>query len=97
MKRPQTLNYVNGYAVPGDTMQMGTNVRGQPLPTGVPVGTGEILDVGPALETLPAWVAYDRKVLRFGAFFKEAVTEDPVENHRIRKCVSQGLESRLES
>ena len=97
MKRPQTLNYVNGYAVPGDTMQMGTNVRGQPLPTGVPVGTGEILDVGPALETLPAWVAYDRKVLRFGAFFKEAVTEDPAENHRIRKCVSQGLESRLES
>jgi len=43
--------------------------------------------VGPALETLPAWVAYDRKVLRFGAYFKEAVTEDPVENFRIRKCL----------
>jgi hypothetical protein len=87
MKRPQTLNYVNGYAVPGDTMQMGTSVRSQPLPAGQAAKTGEILDVGPALETLPAWVAYDRKVLRFGAYFKEAVTEDPVENFRIRKCV----------
>jgi hypothetical protein len=87
MKRPQTLNYVNGYAVPGDTMQMGTSVRSQPLPTGQAAKTGEILDVGPPLETLPAWVAYDRKVLRFGAYFKEAVTEDPVENFRVRKCV----------
>jgi len=37
--------------------------------------------------SLPAWVAYDRKVLRFYAFFKEAVFSSQVENARLRKCV----------
>jgi hypothetical protein len=35
----------------------------------------------------PAWVALDRKVLRFYAYFKEAVFSSPVENFRVRKCV----------
>lgn len=37
--------------------------------------------------SLPAWVAYDRKVLRFYAYFKEAVFSSPVEPWRFRKCV----------
>lgn len=37
--------------------------------------------------SLPAWVAYDRKVLRFYAYFKEAVFSSPIENFRLRKCV----------
>lgn len=36
---------------------------------------------------LPAWVAYDRKVLRFYAFFKESVASSSLENWRLRKCV----------
>lgn len=37
--------------------------------------------------SLPAWVAYDRKVLRFYCYFKEAVFSSPKENYRLRKCV----------
>lgn len=37
--------------------------------------------------SLPAWVAYDRKVLRFYAYFKEAVFSSPIEHFRVRKCV----------
>lgn len=36
---------------------------------------------------LPAWVAFDRKCLRFFAFFCEAVYSSAVENHRVRKVV----------
>ena len=35
----------------------------------------------------PAWVAFDRKVLRFNCFFKESVNESRLENYRIRNCV----------
>mmetsp|Transcript_14043 Transcript_14043/g.30012 ORF Transcript_14043/g.30012 Transcript_14043/m.30012 type:complete len:586 (-) Transcript_14043:836-2593(-) len=52
-----------------------------------PKGDAPQLATGPALDTLPAWVAYDRKVLRFYAYFKEAVVDSPEENHRIRKCI----------
>jgi hypothetical protein len=38
-------------------------------------------------DTLPAWDALDRHVLRFYGFFKEAVTETNLENYRVRKCV----------
>jgi len=38
-------------------------------------------------DTLPAWDALDRHVLRFKGFFKEAVVETNLENYRIRKCV----------
>ncbi|XP_071799106.1 EF-hand domain-containing family member C2-like [Asterias amurensis] len=34
----------------------------------------------------PAWVAFDRQVLRFDAFFQEAVHEKSEEQYRIRKC-----------
>jgi len=37
-------------------------------------------------DTLPAWDALDRHVLRFYGFFKEAVVETNLENYRIRKC-----------
>lgn len=35
----------------------------------------------------PAWVAFDRQVLRFDAYFQEAVHEKREEQYRIRKCV----------
>ena len=40
-----------------------------------------------ALSSLPAWVAYDRKVLRFYGYFKEAVHSSPIETWRVRRCV----------
>ncbi|KAJ1565316.1 EF-hand domain-containing member C2, partial [Cladochytrium tenue] len=36
-------------------------------------------------ETLPTWVAFDRKVLRFYAYFQEAVHEMRDEQYRVRK------------
>jgi hypothetical protein len=33
---------------------------------------------------VPAWVAFDRKVLRYYPFFKESVNESRIENYRIR-------------
>ncbi|KAI8838822.1 EF-hand domain-containing member C2 [Chytriomyces hyalinus] len=37
-------------------------------------------------EGLPAWVAFDRKVLRFYAYFQEAVHEKREEQYRVRRC-----------
>ena len=50
-------------------------------PTMPPMPTAEITPVQ------PAWVAFDRKVLRFNCYFKEAVNESRLENYRIRNCV----------
>ncbi|KAI9223544.1 hypothetical protein BC828DRAFT_403054 [Blastocladiella britannica] len=36
-------------------------------------------------EAVPAWIAFDRKVLRFYAYFQEAVQERREEQYRIRK------------
>jgi EF-hand domain-containing protein 1 len=38
-----------------------------------------------AYSELPAWDAFDRHVLRFHGYFKEAVVETNLENHRVRK------------
>ena len=34
----------------------------------------------------PGWLRYDKKVLRFYAYFTEAVEHSPVEQSRIRRC-----------
>jgi len=49
----------------------------------------QTMKAGPdnTLRREPAWVAYDRKVLRFFAYFKEAVFSSPAENYRLRNCV----------
>lgn len=39
------------------------------------------------MSALPPWVAYDRKVLRFYAYFKESVHSSAVENFRVRRCI----------
>jgi len=36
---------------------------------------------------LPAWVAYDRKVLRFYCYFKETVDSSALETYRVRSCI----------
>lgn len=35
---------------------------------------------------VPAFVAFDKMVLRFGAYFKESVVESKEENYRVRRC-----------
>merc|ERR1711871_1007675 len=36
--------------------------------------------------SVPLWLKFDKKVLQFGAYFKEAVDESPDESYRVRKC-----------
>jgi len=42
---------------------------------------------GATMSRLPAWVAYDRKVLRFSGYFKESVHASSQENFRVRKVL----------
>lgn len=53
-RRPQSLSYINGYAVPGEKA---TGLR----PT-APAPLSQQVETEVPLSTLPAWVAYDRKV-----------------------------------
>ena len=53
-RKPQTLNYVNGYAVPGE--------KAAGLAPVAPEEPSAILEADAPPESLPAWVAYDRKV-----------------------------------
>ncbi|KAL4220640.1 EF-hand domain-containing member C2 [Mactra antiquata] len=58
----------------------GEPLRGQKLKTrnsNYPRGEGS---------NLPAWVAFDRQVLCFDAYFQEAVYEKREEQYRVRKC-----------
>ena len=60
-------------------------IGGEPLPgqklkpnsSKIPHGTGP---------DLPTWVAFDKQVLCFDAYFQEAVHEKREEQYRIRKC-----------
>jgi hypothetical protein len=38
-------------------------------------------------EVVPAWVAFDRKVLRFYGYFQEGVQERREEKYRIRRYI----------
>lgn len=53
-------------------------------PAGLTTNTWTTADLN--TQRLPAWVAYDRKVLRFSCFFREAVFASAIETSRIRKC-----------
>ena len=58
----------------------GEPLRGQKLRTrnsAYPKGEGS---------NLPAWVAFDRQVLCFDAYFQEAVYEKREEQYRVRNC-----------
>ena len=51
--------------------------KSKPAQSQIPTGKGN---------AAPAWVAFDRQVLRFDAYFQEAVHEKAGEQYRIRKC-----------
>ncbi|KAL0224575.1 hypothetical protein P9112_003965 [Eukaryota sp. TZLM1-RC] len=51
-----------------------------------PMNSRERLVSTPTGETKPAFLHYDRKVLRFHAYFKEPVVETCFEQYRVRRC-----------
>lgn len=84
-KKSQTLKFVNGYAVPIERPK-----ADQSKPVVVPeellaTDANETKSAGETLSVVPAWVAYDGKVLRFYSYYKESVTESREESYRIRK------------
>jgi len=49
----------------------------KPINSRIPRGNGQ---------DLPAWVAFDKQVLSFDAFYAEEVTQRPSEPYRVRRC-----------
>ncbi|ACO64543.1 protofilament ribbon protein of flagellar microtubules [Micromonas commoda] len=80
-RRAQSLAYINGYAVPGERS---TGLK--PEVSAPPPAPEQLKETTLPMSTLPKFVAFDRKVLRWNCYFKESVTESAVENHRVRKC-----------
>jgi len=58
---------------------------GSPAPPVVPPPPQHHQHVAPSAPAIPAYVALDRMVLRFFAYYKEAVHESRMENYRVRK------------
>jgi len=79
--RKQTLHYVNGYALQDNL----SDTSKAPVIPPVPQNEGEA--AASLSSTLPPWVAFDRKVLRFYGYFKEEVQNNEIEDHRIRKIL----------
>jgi len=97
--RPQTWNRVNGTRIeqkeglshdrpklvkvpkPQETWRTGSLPDSQSRANFKNAGTGIEHD------QLPSWDAFDRHVLRFYGYFKEAVVETNLENHRVRNVI----------
>jgi len=62
-----------------------SGIGGELLPGGKPKPKSSTFPKGPGSQA-PAWVAFDRQVLCFDAYFQEAVHEKREERFRIRKC-----------
>ncbi|XP_026197308.1 EF-hand domain-containing protein 1 [Anabas testudineus] len=95
--RPQTLNYMNGYALPrrptvgiGQDPLLSEHLIQQELseldvrPSDLTYGSSE---ESLAQDFIPAHVALDKKVLRFYAYFEEDVLYSPEELYRVRPVV----------
>jgi len=87
--KPHLFDMQNGIPKVNDppgVFAVGSGVA-SPMATAVPAATQTLSATAPVEPAQPAWVAFDRKVLRFNAYFKESVHESRLENYRIRNCV----------
>jgi len=75
--KSNTVPMMVGEAKPG--------IGGETLPGQKPRNQNSVIPRG-AGSDLPAWVAFDRQVLCFDAYFQEAVYEKREEQYRIRNC-----------
>eukprot|EP00163_Fabomonas_tropica_P030617 TRINITY_DN7009_c0_g1_i1.p1 TRINITY_DN7009_c0_g1~~TRINITY_DN7009_c0_g1_i1.p1 ORF type:complete len:712 (-),score=223.43 TRINITY_DN7009_c0_g1_i1:260-2395(-) len=77
--KPKTQCFSKAGGVPGENVkQQNKSVQKRPSKF---TATGK-----PGEEQVPAWLAFAGKVLRFDAYFKEAVTESANEHFRVRRC-----------
>ncbi|XP_055729191.1 EF-hand domain-containing protein 1 isoform X1 [Salvelinus fontinalis] len=95
--RPQTLSYKNGYALPhrpkvgiGQAPLLSSELTQSEInqfsnqTSALTYGTTHY---SPALDFIPAHVAYDKKVLRFYGYFQQDVLHSPLEGYRVRPVV----------
>ncbi|KAK9810289.1 hypothetical protein WJX72_008124 [[Myrmecia] bisecta] len=88
--RKQTLNYQKGYAMDEPVMcvdPLADGVNNKQLIKTISPSAAAGTAYSPLNTTYPKWVEFDRKVLRWYGYFKEAVTESATENYRVRKIV----------
>ncbi|XP_023567655.1 EF-hand domain-containing protein 1 isoform X2 [Octodon degus] len=93
--RSQTLGYRNGYAVArrptvgigGDRLQVTPLSQAQleELASKAPFLTYGPPKQAPPAEFIPAYVAFDKKVLKFDAYFQEDIPTSTEEHYRIRQ------------
>ncbi|XP_054110071.1 EF-hand domain-containing protein 1 isoform X6 [Callithrix jacchus] len=93
--RSQTLGYRNGYAIVrrptvgigGDHLQFNQLSQAEldELANKAPVLTYGQPKQAPPADFIPAHVAFDKKVLKFDAYFQEDVPMSPEEHYRIRQ------------
>ena len=78
---------VGGVPLPGEDLRPKNSVyprgRSQVVLDRALSSTRHLLGEGP---DRPAWLAFDKQVLCFDAYFQESITERPQEQYRIRKC-----------
>lgn len=77
------FDYMNDVSVHVGEAKRG--IGGESMPGGKPPAPCSKYPAGEGPHK-PAWVAFDRQVLCFDAYFKEAVHEKREETYRIRKC-----------
>jgi len=92
--RSQSLGYKNGYAIP---VHPTVGIGGEPIPYNQlseqeldelanynPTLTYGQAKQAPPADFIPAHVAWDKKVLKFNAWYKQTVHESPGEYYRVR-------------
>ncbi|XP_054754616.2 EF-hand domain-containing protein 1-like [Lytechinus pictus] len=95
--RSQSLGYKNGYALPA---RPEVGIGGEPLEVNQltlseldelnnkrPTLTYGQAKQAPPEDFIPAHVAFDKKVLKFNAFYKQTVHESPSEYYRVRPVI----------
>ncbi|XP_043918320.1 EF-hand domain-containing protein 1 [Protopterus annectens] len=82
----QTLDYKNGYTIPRVPLSAGqiSQAEMDELANKLPTLTYGQAKPSPPVDFIPAHVAFDKKVLKFDAYFKETVPQSPAEQSRIR-------------
>uniref|UniRef100_A0A8C4QVF2 EF-hand domain (C-terminal) containing 1 n=1 Tax=Eptatretus burgeri TaxID=7764 RepID=A0A8C4QVF2_EPTBU len=87
-RRPQTLRFRNGFAFPQESRKIVFDPRqAVELEQLAKIEAGLAYKQRKAAATtcfLPKYVIYDKKVLRFDAYFKQAVVESPNESYCVR-------------
>ena len=82
--KSQLFDYRND--VPAFVGESKTGIGGEILPGYKPKSNTSAYPKGEGAPA-PAWVAFDRKVLSFKAYFQENVVEKREETFRVRKCI----------